>query len=88
MQVILHMQLGASSSYLSLFNLDERPWRIFNRALMVHPDLDIALVNMGNTLKDSVRLGSHSACRRVTRMVTGPAVGSNSILPAGDFRKS
>ncbi|KIM58367.1 glycosyltransferase family 41 protein [Scleroderma citrinum Foug A] len=29
---------------------------IFNRALMVHPDLDIALVNMGNTLKDSGQL--------------------------------
>jgi len=55
---------------------------------MVHPDLDIALVNMGNTLKDSVRLSSHSACRGVTRMVTGPTVGSNPVLLAGDFRES
>lgn len=33
-----------------------RNGRVFNYALQHHPELDIALVNMANTLKDMVRI--------------------------------
>lgn len=39
---------------IPLIRLDVHHGRIFNHALACHPELDIALVNMANTLRDMV----------------------------------
>lgn len=39
---------------IPLIQLDIHYSRVFNHALACHPELDIALVNMANTLRDLV----------------------------------
>lgn len=64
--------------------------RVFNHALQLHPELDIALVNMANTLKDMVSIFCFS-CEPLYPNVfgfAGPSCRCSSLLPQGCNHKS
>lgn len=77
------MQLGMLPYSESLaFNQIYPIRRIFNHTLALHPDLDIALVNMANTLKDTVSLDGQLYMLINGSRHAGPVRRSSSILSA------